>query len=174
MVCEKCNKRPATVHVTKILNDKKTELYLCEQCAKQSEQIPFETSFSINNFLTGILDSIQDSAIKVDYIKTTKCDHCGMTYGKFKQLGRLGCVQCYHAFEEKLTTLIKRIQGNESHIGKIPKRAGGSIRIRNEIKELKSRLDKAIKTEAFEEAVVLRDKIRERENQLNGNNEEVM
>lgn len=167
MLCEKCHKKPATVHVTKILNDKKTEIYLCEQCAKQSEQISFDTSFSINNFLTGILDSIQDSPIKVDYIKTTKCDHCGMTYGKFKQLGRLGCSQCYHAFEEKLTTLIKRIQGNESHIGKIPKRAGGSIRIKNEIKELKIKLDKAIKTEAFEDAAVFRDEIRKLENDIN-------
>ncbi|QEK11130.1 hypothetical protein FQB35_01435 [Crassaminicella thermophila] len=166
MLCENCNKRPATVHLTKILNDKKTELHLCEQCAKQSEQIDFETSFSINNFLTSLLDSIQDSPIKVDYIQATKCDYCGMTYGKFKQLGRLGCSKCYSAFREKLITLIKRIQGNERHIGKIPKRAGGSIRIRNEIGELKRKLNEAIKTEAFEKAVVLRDKIRELENHL--------
>ncbi|KXG74821.1 UvrB/UvrC motif-containing protein [Thermotalea metallivorans] len=170
MLCENCNKRTATVHVTKILNDKKTELHLCEQCAKQSEEMPFDTSFSINNFLTGLLDSIQDSPIKVDYIKTTKCDQCGMTYGKFKQLGRLGCAQCYNAFREKLFPLIKRVQGSEVHSGKVPKRAGGNIRLKKEIKRLKSELDDAIRKEAFERAAVLRDQIREMESQLNSLN----
>ncbi len=166
MLCESCNKKSATVHLTKILNEKKTEIHLCEQCAKQQEGVPFDTSFSINNFLTGLLDSIQDSPIKVDYIQTTKCDKCGMTYGKFKQLGRLGCPQCYNAFQEKLGTLVKRIQGSESHIGKVPKRAGGTILTKKEIKNLKICLDEAIKKEEFEHAVVLRDKIRELESQL--------
>lgn len=170
MLCENCNKNAATVHVTKILNEKKTELHLCEQCAKQSEGVPFDTSFTINNFLTGLLDSMQDSAIKVDYIKTTKCDHCGMTYGKFKQLGRLGCAQCYNAFKEKLIPLIKRVQGSEIHTGKVPKRAGGSIRIRKEIKQLKGELEKTIRNEEFEKAAVLRDQIREMESQLHHEN----
>ncbi|AOT71116.1 UvrB/UvrC motif-containing protein [Geosporobacter ferrireducens] len=166
MLCESCNKRNATVHVTKILNGNKTELHLCEQCAKQSEEMAFDASFTINNFLTGLLDSIQDSPIKVDYIKTTKCDHCGMTYGKFKQLGRLGCGQCYNAFHEKLLELIKRVQGNEVHSGKMPKRSGGVIRLKKEIKKLKLQLDEVIRKEEFEKAAVLRDKIRELESQI--------
>ena len=167
MLCENCNKKPATVHLTKILNEKKTEMHLCEQCAKLQEATPFDASFSINNFLTGLLDSMQDSPIKVDYIQTTKCDKCGMSYGKFKQLGRLGCAQCYNAFQEKLGPLVKRIQGSESHIGKIPMKTGGVILIKKEIKGLKARLDEAIKREEFEQAAVLRDKIRQLEGQLN-------
>ena len=170
MLCESCNKKPATVHMTKIINDKKTEIHLCDQCAKQNENINYDTSFTINNFLTGLLDSMQDSPIKVDYIKTTKCDKCGMTYGKFKQLGRLGCSQCYSAFDEKLLPLIKRVQGNETHTGKLPKRAGGSIRLRKEIKNYKNQLDEAIRKEEFEKAVILRDKIRELENNLKAQN----
>lgn len=166
MLCESCNKRPATVHLTKILNDKKTEAHLCEQCARQNEGMSFEQSFSINNFLTGLLDSIQDSAIKVDYIQTTKCDKCGMTYGKFKQLGRLGCSQCYSTFQEKLGPLIKRVQGSESHMGKVPKKAGSDIRLKKEIKALKTKLEEAIRMEAFEEAVVLRDQIKDLESQI--------
>lgn len=166
MLCENCNKKPATVHLTKILNEKKVEHHLCEQCATQQEGVYFDTSFSINNFLTGLLDTMQDSPIKVDYIQTTKCDKCGMTYGKFKQLSRLGCSQCYHAFQEKLGPLVKRIQGSESHMGKIPRKAGGTILKRKEIKNLKVRLDEAIRKEEFEHAVILRDEIRELENQI--------
>lgn len=166
MLCENCNKRPATVHLTKILNGKKVEFHLCAQCMKQNEGDPFDPSLTINNFLTGLLDSIQDSPIKVDYIQTTKCDKCGMTYGKFKQLGRLGCAGCYEVFDGKLGALIKRIQGNERHGGKIPKRAGGAVRIKNEINGLKAELNDVIKKELFERAVVLRDKIKELENHL--------
>lgn len=170
MFCENCNKRPATVHVTKVLNDKKTEMHLCEQCAKEREEVFFDPSFGINDFLTGLLDSIQDSPIKVSYIDTTKCDGCGMTYEKFKQLGRLGCSKCYDALDEKLKTLIKRVQGNERHIGKIPKRAGGSLRMKNEIKNLKDQLKESIGREEFENAALLRDKIRELEGQLEKDN----
>ena len=72
MLCERCHKNPATVHVTKVLNDKKTEVHLCEQCAKYSEDVPsFDPSFSINHFLANLIDSVQDSPLKVDYIQTT-------------------------------------------------------------------------------------------------------
>jgi protein arginine kinase activator len=170
MLCEKCKKRPATVHVTKIINDKKTELYLCDQCAKKNDGISLDTSFTVNKFLAGLLDSIQDSSIQVDYSKTTKCDTCGMTYGQFKQIGRLGCSHCYDAFHEKLDTLIKRLQGNDSHTGKIPRRAGGHIRIKNELKTLKVQLDASIRKEEFEKSAVLRDKIRQLESQLKEEN----
>jgi protein arginine kinase activator len=166
MLCENCNKRPATVHLTKIINEKKTEVHLCEQCAKQQEGVHFDTSFSINNFLTGLLDSIQDSPIKVDYIQTTKCDKCGMTYGKFKQLGRLGCSECYNAFSEKLEPLVKRIHGSEGHMGKVPRKSGSSILLKNEIKTLKGKLEAAIRNEEYEQAAILRDKIRELEGKI--------
>jgi protein arginine kinase activator len=167
MLCEKCNKRQATVHLTKVINGKKTEIHLCEQCAKKGEQITFDNSFSINNFLTSLIDSVQDSPLKVDYIQTKKCDRCGMTYGKFKQLGRLGCPDCYNVFSEKLNILIKNIQGSENHTGKVPKKAGNSLRIKNEIKNIKIQLNDAIQKEEFEKAAVLRDKIKELENRLN-------
>ena len=33
MLCQECKKNPATVHVTKIVNNIKTELHLCQSCA---------------------------------------------------------------------------------------------------------------------------------------------
>lgn len=160
MICQKCNEREATVHLTKIINNKKQEIHLCEICAKKNDDINFETPFTINNFLTGLLDSIHSSPIKVDYIQTTTCSKCGMNYGRFKQLGRLGCSECYKTFNEKLLPLIKRIHGSESHTGKIPKKAGNRIRIKREILSTKKKMGEAIKREEFEEAAQLRDKIK--------------
>lgn len=35
MLCQECNKRPATLHFTKIVNGEKTEFHICETCAKE-------------------------------------------------------------------------------------------------------------------------------------------
>ncbi|MDK2918130.1 MAG: protein arginine kinase activator [Candidatus Petromonas sp.] len=160
MICQKCNEKEATVHVTKIVNNQKTEMHLCEECARKNDGIAFETPFTINNFLTGLLDSIHSSPIKVDYIKTTTCSKCGMNYGKFKQLGRLGCSECYKTFNEKLMPLIKRVHGSENHTGKVPKKAGSQIRLRRRVLNLKKELRRAIDKEEFERAAQLRDEIK--------------
>jgi len=68
MNCEECKQRPATVHLTKIFNNQKTELHLCEECAKHHDDIPFnlsfsmEPNFSIQKFLAGLLESVTVSA----------------------------------------------------------------------------------------------------------------
>jgi protein arginine kinase activator len=160
MICEKCKQNKATVHLTKILNNKKTEVHLCEECARKNQDISFENPFTINNFLTGLLDSVQSSPIKVDYIKTTACSKCGMSYGRFKQLGRLGCSDCYKTFNEKLTPLIKNVHGSQQHTGKIPKKEGSFIRLKRDIVTMKKELKRAIDKEEFERAAELRDKIK--------------
>ena len=61
MNCEECKKCPATVHLTKIFNNQKTELHLCEECASHHDDLPFnfgfniEQSFSIQKLLAGLL-----------------------------------------------------------------------------------------------------------------------
>jgi len=40
MLCQKCKVRPASVHITKILNGKKVERHLCGQCAAEEGFMP--------------------------------------------------------------------------------------------------------------------------------------
>ena len=160
MICEKCKQNKATVHLTKILNDSKVEMHLCEECARNGNDSIFENPFTINNFLTSLLDSVQASPLKVDYIKATTCSKCGMTYGKYKQVGRVGCSNCYDVFRDKLTPLIKNVHSSVKHTGKIPEKAGSRIKILREIEGLKFNLKRVIENEDYEQAVILRDKIR--------------
>ena len=37
MMCQECQMRPATVHITKIVNNQKSQIHLCEECAKQKQ-----------------------------------------------------------------------------------------------------------------------------------------
>lgn len=165
MLCQQCQKRPATVHFTKIVNNHKTELYLCEECANQKGDFKVFVPFSINDLLTSFLD-MGKAAVPVENQGLIRCKSCGMDFMQFRKLGRLGCQDCYRYFADELTSVIKRVQGSLKHNGKVPRRAGVGLRLERQIQQLKAQLQKAIEAEAFEEAAKLRDQIRELEKQL--------
>ncbi len=164
MLCQVCEKNLATFHYTKIVNGKVTELHLCEECARDYKELDFDTSFSFHKFLTGLIDNIQDKPIQKE--EEIICDECGMSYEKFKQVGRFGCSNCYNAFRDKIAPLFKEVHGHNIHIGKIPKRGGGIIGVKKEINKLENQLDELVKREEFEKAAVVRDKIKELEQQI--------
>jgi len=165
MLCQQCKKRPATVHFTKIVNNHKTEFYLCEECARQKGHLSISIPFSINDLLTGFLD-VSKPAVPVKNEGVSKCKNCGMDFIQFRKIGRLGCQDCYKYFAEDLGPIVKRVQGGIKHTGKVPQRAGVGLRLERQIQQLKAQLQKAIETEAFEEAARLRDQIRELEKQI--------
>lgn len=166
--CQECGKRPATLHFTKIVNGDKTELHICESCARErGEFVPGTPGgFSIHNLLSGLLDFDQ-TASGVAKPADLKCDTCGMTYAQFGKVGRFGCSDCYRHFENKLEPLFKRVHGNTVHMGKVPKRTGGKVRARREIDRLKREMQRKIEVEDFEAAARLRDQIRELEKEMN-------
>ncbi|WP_127584084.1 hypothetical protein [Paenibacillus koleovorans] len=172
MQCQECNKKPATLHFTKIVNGEKTEFHICETCAREKgEMIPgTPNGFSIHNLLSGLLDFDPSSQTAFGSSKpatAARCDTCGLTYSQFSKLGRFGCSSCYKHFSHKLDPLFKRVHGNVVHVGKVPKRSGGIIQQRREIEKLKQELQGRILRQEFEHAATLRDQIRELENNLN-------
>jgi len=171
MLCEECGKNHATVHMTKIINNKVTEIHLCEECSKKHKEFGFDTPFSIQNLLTGLLDNIHEGNMLVEHSKSIACDKCGLTYGKFRQTGKFGCSNCYKSFHDKLTPLFRKIHGHDIHVGKVPNRAGGTIRIRKEIGKFKEQLELAVKNEEYEKAAELRDKIKNLQAELEGHKE---
>lgn len=160
MVCDICNKNQATVHLTEIIDNQMTELHLCEQCANQkSEQM--EQQFGLSGLLAGMAEfgkPVQDKEAL-----SLKCKKCGLTYTDFKKIGRLGCKECYNAFRKYLGPLIKRIHGSTQHQGKVPIKLAKSFKKPSDLTALKERLERAIETEAFEEAARIRDQIKELE-----------
>ena len=165
MLCDICHKRKATVHLTEIINDKVTKLHLCEECAsKKSEEM--EEHFGLSDLLAGLADlgALQEPAIKGGI----KCSFCGFTLADFQRTGRLGCPKCYETFKDQLAPLLRRIHGQDRHMGKLPVRAisGKLSKDARELHALKVGLQKAISTEAFEEAASLRDRIKEIEEKL--------
>jgi len=169
MMCNECGKRPATVHITKIENGKKTNMHLCEQCALAKGALTINTGFSINDILAGMLNNGGPLPFKVDFMDDPSCPVCGMKYSRFRETGRFGCGSCYKSFGDRLTPLFRRIHGNINHTGKIPHRAGGRLKIIREMESLKAELENAIKREEYERAAEIRDKIRALEKRNGGN-----
>lgn len=170
MLCQNCQQRPATVHLTKIINFAKTEMHLCEVCAKAAGNelgIIFGTNFTFQNLIAGLLgDSSLELEQQPSIGKALSCPNCGLTFSDFKNTGLLGCGECYRHFKTGLDPLLKKVHGSITHTGKVPHRTGGKVRIKKEIQDLRIQLQQAIQKENYEQAANLRDKIRQLEKEL--------
>lgn len=159
-MCEDCGKKPSTFHMTEIINGKGKEVHLCEDCASKNEDFSFNSSFTIQSLLAGLLDIPTEENFKVEDVSDLSCESCGTTYEEFRRRGKFGCSCCYSSFREKLEPLLKKIHGHDTHVGKIPKRTGGMIKIKKDINILKNKLQVAVINEEFERAAELRDEIK--------------
>ena len=125
-----------------------------------------EEHFGLSDLLAGLADlgGVQEPAIK----ESVKCSFCGFTLVDFQRTGRLGCPKCYETFKDQLAPLLRRIHGQDRHMGKLPIRAisGKLSKEARELHTLKVGLQKAISIEAFEEAASLRDRIKKIEGKL--------
>ena len=166
MICDSCGKKPATVHLTEIIDDQMTELHLCEDCAR-AKSSQMEQQFGLSDLLGGLAEfhpkSNATSQAPSETVPSMKCPGCGASFEDFKKVGRLGCSECYEAFKKYLGPLLKRIHGSNIHFGKSPIKASKSSKKKIDPQELRLKLQKAIEMEAFEDAARIRDEIKQLE-----------
>ncbi|NTW72367.1 MAG: hypothetical protein HGA49_09015 [Eubacteriaceae bacterium] len=158
MLCDNCKERPASVHITKIINGEKKEVHLCDQCTSLQEV--YNNAFSLKNFITNFIGVGSAPVQDVSNDDYAACDSCGMSFEAFKKYGKLGCENCYDSFEPLLKPLIKRMHGKERHTGKIIRHGGMKLKLKRDIEDLSYKLKKAIEREDYEQAAVYRDKIK--------------
>ena len=161
MQCDRCSERPASVHLTQIVNNSVTTVHLCDQCAagKGVQTNASVAKFPLSDFLASMGKSGSDEVAVGD--DAALCDFCQGTLRDFRDTGRLGCPHCYAAFGQHLRDLLRRLHGSNRHVGE---RYDGaqSIPERQETKigTLRDQLQRAVEVENFELAAELRDKIR--------------
>jgi protein arginine kinase activator len=157
MLCCVCKEKPATVHLTQIVGDKMQKLDMCEDCAK-AKGINDPTSFAMADLMLGLGASqeLDPSAAGVEL----KCPRCGFSQADFKKTGRLGCPECYQTFAEGLFGLLKSMHKGTRHVGKTPEGLRKTRDTADRLKLLQKKLSKAIETEDFETAALLRDEIK--------------
>lgn len=176
MLCQDCNKKEASIHLTQIVNNEKVVLNLCKQCAEKRgfhspfEQIPFPLAELVSGMVGPLKSQKPDKRKKSDRADL-KCSNCGMTFAEFSRIGRLGCPQCYRAFHPELANLLRRIHGSAEHRGHIAEAAAEDRKFVSEDKRLRDELKKAIEEENFEAAAEIRDRLRELTGQSKGDEE---
>jgi len=157
MLCCVCKEKEATVHLTQIVGDKMQKVDLCEACAKQ-KGVNDPAGFSLADLLLG-LGAAQEME-QASGGSDLKCPRCGFTQADFKKTGRLGCPGCYEVFGEGLEGLLKSMHKGTQHIGKSPASQRAVRDNQRALKTLQEQLAKAIATEDFEKAALLRDEIK--------------
>lgn len=158
MKCQLCT-NPATVHFTKIINKKSTELHLCASCAAK-QQIPSLGELSLSAILQSLIG--QHVGPLSEELSRLTCPTCGVKYMEFRRDGRLGCPGDYAVFRAGLEPILQRVHRSMRHAGKVPRRHRPSMR-ESALLELRQKLRRAVSAEAFEEAARLRDLIRAKE-----------
>jgi protein arginine kinase activator len=163
MVCQVCGKTPATVHFTEIHDNKMSEIHVCERCAEEKglQSAPHAHKFDIADLLAGMVDHMTHT--DEERVGHVQCPRCGMPYSGFKETGRLGCAECYSAFQFQLRPLLRRIHGDTRHRGKVPTRDGEGVARSRQIQRLHDELQRAVEREQFEEAASVRDEIKKLE-----------
>jgi len=161
MVCDSCGGTGAVVHLTQVVNNETKTSHLCERCAAEKGLQPKVPS--ANLLLTDFLAKMggDDPPATGAPGEDLTCSFCGLSTADFKEVGRLGCPQCYPTFEPYLKGLLRRIHGGTQHVGKVYLPPDPSVSEKEKrLEGLRRKLERAIDTEDFERAAELRDQIR--------------
>lgn len=149
--CDVCDK-PATVHLTQIINNQIHKIDLCEDCAEQ-KGITDPSGYSLADLL------VKPDASEAPEINALSCPECGCTQREFKKTGRLGCGVCYETFGGIVTPALVSMHKGDTHRGKVPKRAIERKSYVDRLGSLESDLEDAINSERYEDAARVRDEI---------------
>ncbi len=161
MLCQKCHKNNASVHIKQVINGNVSERMLCSECAEKENVNPF-FSIGADSLFSGFFS---DSILSGAGISEKKiCPICKSTKRDLAKTGRAGCAECYNVFSEELSKIIYGIHGNTTHLGSAPGKHVEELAKRDEIEALKKEQEEAVLSENYEKAAEIRDKIKAIEN----------
>lgn len=175
MTCDRCGQRPGEIRYTELAEGKAQKQLVCAVCARELGFGPEEAEpdapesetqpagpavaklfgvVSIEATLTGDLSP----ALTED---DRRCPECGLTSSAFRAQSLFGCARCYETFEDGLDPLLKRLHGAVAHRGRVPR--GRQNAVETAPAQLRAELEDALRTQDYERAARLRDRLRKRE-----------
>ena len=172
MKCELCHKAEAETAIRKELAGEARELYVCRACAKK-EALGKEAdgpdgaapaaradgpgALPALPLMGMILDAAFEIAGRAMSLAEPACPVCGILRSEYLKPSRLGCPACYEVFAKELDAAIFDLHRASRHVGKVP----GKARNVRQREELERRLGEAVKAQRYEEAIALRDQLRQ-------------
>lgn len=163
MKCQQCD-RPATFHITDLVDGKANEVHLCEECAQTFLSPTSEEVADVMPAMAGLLAqhlAVGETADELARLDQRVCPVCGISFLEFRKQGRLGCPHDYDFFSEELEPLLMNIHDQSHHIGKVPKRCPQGAAQQTQLIRLRREMKEAVTAEEYELASELRDQIRD-------------
>ncbi len=148
MKCELCKKQKAEVAVKQVVDGEERELFVCSTCAQRTA----------GTLVTSLVEMLLGAAIDLQLPERDPlvCPGCGLPRPEFRKRARVGCACCYETFARELAPMLRDMHSGDHHVGKVPARER-MIQTRS---QLETALKTAIRNQRYEEAAVLRDRIR--------------
>ncbi|MBE5746445.1 MAG: hypothetical protein E7359_04080 [Clostridiales bacterium] len=148
MKCDKCKINSASFHSITNINGKVTEKHLCENCAKNEEDFNLTTNSFLDNFMSDFKTSFSyslDPLLELDFDNFFEDDFFANSFNQNLEK-RQKLNDEYKKHLEERERLKKELSEKEKK--------------QLEIKKLDIELKKAVVEERYEDAIVLRDKIK--------------
>ena len=169
MICERCNKKNATLFYRESIGGRVRALRLCGECTEALEQAGEleDVSAAVAGFISPhfLLDESSfflpfHSLRGADGKGSCKCPICGATIGDIAAAGKVGCSACYTVFAEELQGAIRSAHGRAEHTGRVSAGYRARLERTERLSALKKQLKEAVLQEDYESAAGLRDSIR--------------
>ena len=160
MLCQKCHKNLATLRYAEVVGGKVSELQLCPDCLKRMQE---ETTSGFE--LSGVQAAKTKNKAVAEPPAEPKmlnrvCRVCGADLKEAIQQNRVGCSACYEALGDSLEQVLRGFHVGMRHRGKEPHVSDSRKIARSELHSLRALLRSTLKSENYEEAAKLRDRIR--------------
>ena len=170
MKCELCHQAAAELAIRKTVNGEELELYVCKTCASEplhpenaapgpsepaGEGSPAGAAAALP-LMGMILDAAFEIVGRAVAVSEPSCPACGITRAEYRKASRLGCPACYEAFARELESAVLELHRSLTHVGKSPAKARAAW----QLQQLQSELAESVRSQRYEDAIALRDRIR--------------
>lgn len=147
MLCQRCKRREATGYMEHTVNGIKTRIYVCPECFKEAQSQIFASLGE-----DGLFSGLRGNSPKV------KCSKCGTSLREIEETCFVGCPYCYEELGEQIKPIVRNIQSAVMHVGSGPNEA--ETPQGNKLAQLEEQLQKAVKSENYEEALKISEQIK--------------
>ncbi len=167
MLCDICGKKDAVIHIQQIIGKEIIDVHLCKKCARDKKVTEADSSGS-SNIIALIMSLLENKDLKkIVTNNVTRCPTCGTKLSEVKSGGKVGCPDCYREFR----VVIRNILGLDSapllYSGSISSKLQTYRTILIDRERLKRELEEAVMKEDYETAVIIRDKLKDLEVEIN-------
>jgi protein arginine kinase activator len=159
--CVRCKEERATVHVINIGAQGITDLHFCSECALETGYVPEQPAVSFEQVVSRLMsDSAEvQKPEPAEEPEAPACPDCGTKEADIPVRG-VGCENDYKMFREAILKEAIKSHGCDRHTGKKNTPLGEKARQQQMLAALERQLAEAIKSENYEMAAEIRDRIR--------------